>query len=195
MKIAIVKLSALGDIVHSMLVLQFIKKKYTDIEIDWIVDKSFEGVLDFNPDIDKVHFINLKKAKFNKSLHLIFQELKRIRGFGPYDLVIDLQGLVKSAFVSRLIASDLTIGFDKSSLREGFASMFYDKVFKYGYEKNIIERNLALAAFALDFNFSNKEIDLKNHFLFSSKKYFFEDISLEKKNIIFVLGASYKTKC
>ena len=68
MKIAIVKLSSLGDIVHTMFVLQFIKKKYPFSNIDWIVEKRFKGVLEFNPHISNIKCVNLHKAKKNKSL-------------------------------------------------------------------------------------------------------------------------------
>ena len=50
MRIAIVKLSALGDIVHAMVVLQFIKKFNQDIVIDWVVEKNYKELLDFNRD-------------------------------------------------------------------------------------------------------------------------------------------------
>ena len=59
MKIAIVKLSALGDIVHGMIVLQFIKKNYPESEIDWIVEKRFFEVLENNPHINQIHQVNL----------------------------------------------------------------------------------------------------------------------------------------
>ena len=59
MKIAIVKLSALGDIVHAMIVLQFIKKYYPESEIDWVVEKRFKGILENNPSINQIHTVNL----------------------------------------------------------------------------------------------------------------------------------------
>ena len=49
MRIAIVKLSAIGDIIHSMVVLQFIKEEYPDSIIDWFVDNSLKGVLENKP--------------------------------------------------------------------------------------------------------------------------------------------------
>ena len=61
MKIAIVKLSALGDIIHAMVVLQFIKNHYQKIEIDWVVEEGFKELLKFHPDINKVHLIKMKK--------------------------------------------------------------------------------------------------------------------------------------
>ena len=54
MKVAIVKLSALGDIVHAMVALQFIKVADPSIEIDWIVEEGFAGVLENNPDINQI---------------------------------------------------------------------------------------------------------------------------------------------
>ena len=105
MRIAIVKLSALGDIVHAMVVLQFIKKFNKEISIDWIVDESYKDLLELNPDINKVHLINIKQAKKNKSLLALYREFKKVRKLSPYDLVIDMQGLLKSAIVSRLISS------------------------------------------------------------------------------------------
>ncbi len=116
MKIAIVKLSALGDIIHAMVALQFIKKKYPDCQIDWVVEEGFKGILTNNPDINTIHTVNIKKAKKNKSLKLLLQELKKLRKLPKYDVVIDTQGLIKSAIVSRVIPSDKTFGFDKKLL-------------------------------------------------------------------------------
>ena len=66
MRIAIVKLSAMGDIVHAMIVLQCIKKLNPKISIDWIVEESFKDLLKFNPHINKLHLVNFKDAKKNK---------------------------------------------------------------------------------------------------------------------------------
>ena len=62
MKIAIVKLSALGDIIHAMVVLQFIKQHLPDSTIDWVVEEGFKDILVNNPDIHQIHTINLKRA-------------------------------------------------------------------------------------------------------------------------------------
>ena len=195
MKIAIVKLSALGDIVHAMVVLQFIKKHNQDIKIDWVVEESYKKLLEFHPDINKVHSVNLKKTKKKKSLFLLFKEIRRVSQFGPYDLVIDMQSLIKSAVISRFIPSKLTIGFEKSSSREGLASIFYNKTFKYGYEENIIDRNIGLISLALGLNVSKQEIKDKSPFLHSKRKHLNFNLSNIKKNILLIPGASYKSKC
>ena len=196
MKLAIVKLSALGDIIHAMVVLQFIKNHYQKkIEIDWIVEESYKELLEFHPDINKVHVVNLKKVKKKKSFFLLINELRRVRKFGSYDLVIDMQGLFKSAVISRLISSPVTLGFEKSSIREGIASIFYNKTFKYGYDENVIQRNFELIKFALELPFSHEEIHYKLPFLFSIKKHLIPGLSSIKKNIILIPGASHKSKC
>ena len=195
MKIAIVKLSALGDIVHAMIVLQFIKKYNQEIEIDWVVDERYKELLEFHPDINKLHIVNIKKAKKRKSFVLLLKELSKVRNFGPYDLVIDMQGLIKSALISRLIPSSITLGFDQNSIRERVASIFYNRTFKYGYDKNIINRNLELIKFALDLPFNIKEIHNKLPFLFQSHGNLIPNFSSIKKNIILVPGASNSSKC
>ena len=63
MRIAIVKLSALGDIVHAMVVLQFIKKYNKEILIDWFVEESYKELLELHPDINKVHIVKIRKVK------------------------------------------------------------------------------------------------------------------------------------
>jgi len=195
MKIAIVKLSALGDIVHAMVVLQFIKNHYPKIEIDWVVEKDFKELLESHPDINKVHVVNIKNAKKKKSIYLLLNELRRVRKFGPYDLVIDLQGLIKSALITRMISTDKTFGFDKYSAREGLAANFYKQTFNFDYDKNIVERNIALISFALKIPIIEENIQEKIPFLFSSRTNFFRTLSSFKKNILLIPGASFKSKC
>ena len=194
MKIAIVKLSALGDIVHAMVVLQFIKEFNQEISIDWVVEEAYKDLLESNPDINQIHITNLRKAKKKKSLHLLLNELSRLRKLGPYDVVIDMQGLIKSAIITKLIPSQKTVGFDKFSIREKLAAIFYQHNFHYSYEKNIIERNIALIQFAIGVKVDHQQILDKTSFLFYKSKEINIEISNLKKNIILVPGASNKSK-
>ena len=194
MKIAIVKLSALGDIVHAMVVLQFIKKNNHKITIDWIVEENYRQLVENSPDINEVHSINLKAVKKNKSIRLLFLELTKLRKIGRYDLVIDMQGLIKSAICASLVPSSSTIGFSRASSREKFASLFYSKSFKIDYKKNIIKRNFELVSQALTLPYKVKDLQNKDPFLKSSKKYEFSHLSDSKKNIILIAGASNKSK-
>ncbi|MGH8560121.1 MAG: lipopolysaccharide heptosyltransferase I, partial [Methylococcales bacterium] len=103
MKIAIVKLSSLGDIIHAMVALQFIKGDSKDLQIDWIVEQRFSEILKYNPHIDNIRCVELRSLKKNKSA--LFFEIGKILNYASfdYDLVIDAQGLIKSAVRSCLL--------------------------------------------------------------------------------------------
>jgi len=194
MKIAIVKLSALGDIIHAMVVLQFIKKNYPESEIDWFVEKRFFGILENNPHINKIHLLSLKSVSKSKSFFFLCKELRKIRKLGKYDLVIDMQGLIKSALIAQMIPSDRTSGFDKDSSRESLAAIFYDQKYKIDYSENVIERNLNLAGYAVKFSFGKEDVLSKKVFLYPSQQFIFNQISSSKKNILLIPGASYPAK-
>jgi heptosyltransferase-1 len=195
MKIAIVKLSALGDIVHAMAVLQFIKQSIPNCSIDWIVEERFKAVLEHNPHIETIHSVNLKALKKDK--FKFFSELKKLKKYAKnnYDIVIDLQGLLKSAIVSKILG--LNVGFDTNSIREKIAASFYKKSFFVPYTQNVITRNTNLTAASLNMNITKEQIDEKDAFLFFTKEdeskteIFLKD---DQKNIIYILGSSWESK-
>lgn len=193
MKIAIVKLSALGDIVFAMVVLQFIKKQHPKTIIDWITQSEFREILEHNSDINNIHCVNLKLAKQKKSIKLLWQELKKIKQFGQYDLVIDAQGLLKSAIVAKILDAKKIVGFDKNSIREPIASWFYDEKVNSNYGKNIILRNIDLIK-PLQIQVSAENILQKKPFLAWQNKTDFDYLSQTKKNILLVIGASFECK-
>jgi len=190
MKIAIVKLSALGDIVNTMFVLQFIKKHYPLSEIDWIVEKKFKGVLECNPHISNIQFININKAKRDKSILLLLSELYKVKSFGNYDLVIDFQGLIKTAIVSKLLRSKKIVGFDWSSIREGVASFAYSQKVNIGYHENTILRYKKLVSEALNFTITEEELLEKEPFLYNHSSIFLP----KKPYIIFVVSSTWESR-
>lgn len=149
LKIAIVKLSALGDIVHAAIVLQFIKKHCPNAHITWLVDARFASLLKDHPLIDELVVLPLKQS--------FKQSYKILKTLGKFDKVIDLQGLFKSAVVAKIIGKQ-TYGFSRESVKEKIAARLYRHKFKIDYNENIIIRNLALVAFALNFSFEASEI-------------------------------------
>ena len=194
MRIAIVKLSAMGDIIHAMLALQFIKKQIPDIKIDWFVEKAFAQVLEYNPDIDNIYALDLKSIKKDKK-NLISQiKLIKQHSKNEYDLIIDAQGLIKSAIVSKFLGKNIA-GFDKESIRETLASTLYKIKINSLYTKNVIERNLDILLKPLKIEYTQKQIINKNAFLFFEEKFDFDNyISKNKKNILLVPGASWPSK-
>ena len=190
MKIAIIKLSSLGDIVHSMVVLQFIKKHYPESEIDWVVEKRFKGILDNNPHINQIHTVSLAKIKRDKSIKALLTELSKVRKFGKYDVVIDLQGLIKSAIIAKFVSSRKIVGFDRNSIRERLASYFYNQKVTIGYDKNTIERYVKLISEALRIKITKDDIFNKELYLFSKCKFFIP----QTLYIVFIIGSTWQSK-
>ena len=151
--IAVIKLSALGDIVHAVVILQFIEKHLPKAKITWFVDAKFSEILFLCPQISRVVSLPLKNGEYKKSLELIASAKQEAK----FDYVIDLQGLLKSAAVAKLLGKN-SYGFDKFSVKEPLAALFYGHKFSCDYAQNIILRNLGLTAFALGFSFSEDEI-------------------------------------
>ena len=149
LKIAIVKLSALGDIVHAAIVLQFIKKHCPNAHITWLVDARFASLLKDHPLINELVVLPLKES-FKKSY-------KIIKTLGKFDKIIDLQGLFKSAVVAKLLGKEI-YGFSRESVKEKIAARLYRHKFKIDYNENIIVRNLSLVGYALNFSFDKSEI-------------------------------------
>ncbi|MDQ7047899.1 MAG: lipopolysaccharide heptosyltransferase I [Sulfurovum sp.] len=195
MKIAIVKLSALGDIVHAMAILKLIKQSIPQSRIDWIVEENFVSVLEHNPYIDTILPVNLKSLKTNK--FNIFLEIKRLRKYAQnnYDVVIDMQGLIKSAIVSRILGSN--VGFDKNSIRERMAAFLYKKSFFIPYSENVIMRNLNLVALSLELKIEEGFLKDKEALLFfteEDRKNTASFIDKDLKTIIHILGSSWESK-
>jgi len=212
MKIAIVKLSALGDIVHAMVALQFIKAHSPEIQIDWIVEERFAEVLKHNPDIDNILTVNLKALKTDKAG--IFTQLKKIRSYAKnnYDLVIDAQGLIKSAVTAKLI-SPWTVcmpkasrelarretriaGFDAGSIREKAASWFYDIKVACTYDANTIDRNTLIMSSPLGFGITTEQILNKKPLLFFSNEdpQIYDFLLKDQLNIVLVIGSTWDSR-
>ena len=165
MKIAIVKLSALGDIVHAMAALQFIKAYDASIQIDWIVEKGFAGVLENNPDINQILTVNLKSLKTNKWGFL--QQINDIRHYAHnnYDLVIDAQGLIKSAVIAKILGKRIA-GFDANSIREKTASWFYNIKLNCSFDTNAVVRNAFILSRPLGLEITSDQILTKKPCLY-----------------------------
>ena len=195
MKIAIVKLSALGDIIHAMVALQFIKAHDPSTQIDWIVEQRFAEILKHQPDIDNVLTVDIKALKTDKSG--ILEEIKRLRRYATkhYDLVIDAQGLLKSSITARLLGSRVS-GFDAESIRERAASWFYTVKIACPYDANTIDRNATILTQPLGIHISREQILEKKPFLFFKD----EDERLNlylhnnQKNIVMVIGSTWESR-
>ncbi len=178
-----------------MVALQFIKAGLKDLRIDWIVEQGFSEILKHNPDIDHIRCVDIRSLK--KSISGLFSEIGKIRKYASfdYDLVIDAQGLIKSAVISYLIGRKKT-GFDRNSIREKPASWFYDQKIHYPYDANSIDRNAAVIAGALGMKITAEQIHDKKPFLFFDRPdHGIDDFfPRDQKTIVFVVGSTWESR-
>ncbi len=193
MKIAIVRLSALGDIIVSAVFLALIKERFTNAQIEWFVDERFGTILEHSPYIDKLHPIALKSTLTTFNPLKIFKLFKSLRAY-EYDIVIDMQGLIKSALITQMLKAPKKVGFDYASAREGLSAFFYSQKVSIAYNEPVLKRNFTLLSHAL--NLPKKEIS--ESLSSRSKVFSYQDspkidalnLNKNKPKILFVLETS-----
>ena len=168
--------------------IQFIRKHIANAHISWFCDARFEQIARLLAGVDEVVALPLKDKKFLKSFEILRQKQ------GQFDIIIDLQGLLKSALVSRSLGKNI-FGFDRFSAKEGLASIFYTHKYSCNYDKNIILRNLELCAFALNFSFDEKEILTKEPCFLKKSRIPNKNSRIPNKKILIAPFASESSKC
>ncbi|MDO9011010.1 MAG: lipopolysaccharide heptosyltransferase I [Gallionella sp.] len=152
MKILVVRLSSLGDILHLFPAISDLRRHFPDAQIHWLVEPAFAEMVGWHSAVSKVIPVPLRSHKKNWwRLPRLLRGLKRQLKAENYDLVLDAQGLLKSALLARLAGVDI-YGFHADSAREPLAAKFYLKTASVARGLHVIEKNRQLVAklFAAD---------------------------------------------
>lgn len=147
-RILLVKTSSLGDVVHNLPVVSDILQQHPDAHIDWLVEEAFADIPRLHPAIKQVFTVAVRrwrKQLFSQQTWCEIASFKKKLSQQPYDLIIDTQGLIKSALMSSF-AQGRKSGMDKSSARESLASYFYDNQHPVARDQHAVTRNRELAA-------------------------------------------------
>ncbi|AIR88466.1 lipopolysaccharide heptosyltransferase I [Pseudomonas cremoricolorata] len=154
MRVLIIKTSSLGDVIHTLPALTDAAKALPGIRFDWVVEEGFAEIPAWHPAVDQVIPVAIRRWRKN-----VWQTLKngewkafkqRLRAH-RYDLVIDAQGLLKSAWLTRLVKAPVA-GLDRYSAREGLSSRFYDRRLSVAVGQHAVERVRQLFALALAYD-------------------------------------------
>jgi heptosyltransferase-1 len=152
-RVLLVKTSSLGDVVHNLPVIADILAHRPAAEFDWVVEEPFADIPRLHPRVERVIPVALRR--WRRSLHraAIWREISVVRRAlraQPYDLVLDTQGLVKSALLAKL-AHGPVHGQDRGTAREPFAASFYDCAHHIARGRHAVVRNRELAARAFGY--------------------------------------------
>jgi heptosyltransferase-1 len=138
--ILVVRLGAMGDIVHALPAVATLKQNYPGWRIAWAVKPRWAPLLDQNPFVDRIVPVR------RESLDGIRATLRDLRA-DRYDFAVDFQGLLQSALIATLARPQRIFGFHQSQLKERAAGLFYSEK-TISSAAHVVDRNLDLAAAA-----------------------------------------------
>lgn len=164
-RLLIVRLGALGDIVHAVPVLTALHRHDPALQIDWLVDAAYAPMLACVPSVHQRIIVRRRSATptgacvFDASPSGYVQAVAHLRR-QRYDVALDLQGLIKSALWARLSGARRVIGFSAGHLRERQAAWFYSEAVTPPPGVHVVRKNLAMAE-ALGASGSSIEVKLQ----------------------------------
>ena len=156
LSVLIVKTSSLGDVIHTLPVVEDLARHRPDIRIDWMVEEGYAALLRLEPHLRRVVAVAERRWRAERS----DQSAHERRAFKAelqlvnYDLVIDFQGLLKSALLARqarLAPHGMRVGYSFRSAREPLARLFYRRGYSIGATEHAVERLRSLAGQALGY--------------------------------------------
>jgi len=154
MRILLVKTSSLGDVVHNLPVVSDLVRRFPGAVIDWVVEEGFAEIPRLHPAVRRVIPVAVRRWRRRLWSPATWHEIRQFREHlqqGAYDLVLDTQGLLKSALIARrarLAPGGRRCGFAADSAREPLAARFYDQRHHVPKDLHAVERNRQLAAAA-----------------------------------------------
>jgi len=153
MRILIVKTSSLGDVIHNLPVVSDIARHVPGAIIDWCVEENFAAIPRLHPRVAEALPVAIRRWRKHALCRPTWREIAAFRArlrSQRYDLILDTQGLLKSALVAAQ-AIGPCCGFDPHTVREPLAARFYQRHVAVSVAEHAITRNRLLAALALGY--------------------------------------------
>ncbi|OIX96528.1 lipopolysaccharide heptosyltransferase RfaC [Pantoea sp. Ae16] len=154
MHVLIVKTSSMGDVLHTLPALTDAMQALPGIRFDWVVEENFAQIPGWHPAVDKVLPVAIRRWRkhwFGSQQREERVAFKRNLQSRQYDVVIDAQGLIKSAALVTRLATGTKHGLDSRSAREPFASWWYDMRHEVSKQQHAVERTRELFAKSLGY--------------------------------------------
>ncbi len=195
MRVLIVKVSSLGDVIHTLPAVTDAKRANRRLQFDWVVEENFVEIPSWHPAVERVIPVAFRRWKKNIIGTLRngeFKDFKTDLKQEHYDLVIDAQGLIKSGIISRL-SKGLTIGLSDSTIKEPMATLFYNKMFSVPRDEHAVQRVRELFSRALNYELDAQELDTIDYGIDLKR------IGLKEKHspsglLIFLHGTTWESK-
>lgn len=148
MRVLIIKTSSMGDVVHALPVVHDMRRAFQNVQIEWLVEASFAAIVRMHPGVNHVLPLNWRRWRrklFDSDTWRAMRALRAQLRAQPYDCVLDLQGLFKSALWGRQAAGPL-MGYDRASGRDPFVAWLYARKATVPWQQHAVDRCRQLAA-------------------------------------------------
>ncbi|WP_426415751.1 lipopolysaccharide heptosyltransferase I [Aestuariirhabdus sp. LZHN29] len=192
MRILLVKTSSMGDVIHALPALTDAQERFPFLRVDWVVEEGFAEIPSWHPMVDRVIPVSIRRWRkqplrsiFSGQVKAFRNEIARER----YDAVIDAQGLLKSAWITRQ-ARGVTFGYDRNSIREPLASCCYRRRLGVPRDQHAVERIRQLFAQALDYPLP----ETRGDFGLQRDRFMPEVVKAEKPYVVFLHGTTRDDK-
>lgn len=192
MRILIVKVSSLGDIIHTLPAVTDASNARRDVVFDWVVEENFVEVPGWHPAVDKVIPVSFRRWRRNPLKSWLGGELREFKQrlqAEHYDLVIDAQGLIKSGIISRM-SKGLTIGLSDQTAREPLSSLFYNQSYSVPWTGHAVDRVRRLFSRALNYRYSKQHVD----YGIDVSRISVEQSPRKSGSVLFLHGTTWHTK-
>ncbi len=153
-RLLIVKTSSLGDVIHNLPILADIRAHVPEMRFDWVVEEGFADIPALHPAVDNVIPVAIRRWRKKLLAKTTWHEIAALRQRlqqQPYDYILDTQGLLKSALLTRFAHGEIH-GQDRASAREPLARLFYQHTHHVPRGQHAVTRNRQLAAQALGYS-------------------------------------------
>ena len=194
MNILIVKLSAIGDVIHALPVPYALKQKYPSAHITWVVEPTAYELVKHNPYVDEVIVFHKKSFKSFKGFRKNYRPFAKLLQKRKYDISIDLQGLFKSAAVVFAAKAKCKIGY--VDMREG-SNLISKRIIGEHSQEHIVDRYLDTVKYLgcdtekVIFPLKNTEEEIE----FVDKLLSEYNLSSQEKFLVFAVGTNWINKC
>lgn len=159
MKILLVRLSSMGDLIHTLPAVEDLAKTRPDVELHWLSEAGFADIARLHPFVKKVHKMKWRYWRKHLTQAETWREIGRLKTElqqEQFDFVLDSQGLVKSALFAKMANAPVK-GLDKNSARESMAAGFYRQKFAVPKGRNAVWRNRELFAQVFEYEMPERQ--------------------------------------
>lgn len=155
-KILLVRSSSLGDLIFMLPAVSDIAKHVPNAQIDWVVEESFKEIPSWHPAVNRIITINhrkWRKAWWSPEARQARKAFRENIRQTEYDVILDMQALMKSIWVVRQAKGKVRHGLDWKSARESLASLFYDIKHKVEFWQPAVPRQRLLASLTFGYTY------------------------------------------